>query len=168
MSNRQSAADGAPYISVNAFAHATENSNPEHAAPAVQSDNTAATAAANPDDPGVLTQLTGKLSAAEALSLYQRIAPRLALGVLHHLDQTVTLDIIQRVSRHLCHPDVQTRLRGYHHVRDGIIEELCSVLRDTRLRERLDRQSLLSIIEQTDMLSVLTTMERCLIVCLAA
>ncbi len=124
--------------------------------------------AATADTPGVLTQLTGKLSAADAESLFRRIAPRLALGVLNHLDQTATLDVIERVVRHLCQPDTQARLRSYHHVRDGIIDELCFVLQDSRLRERLDRDQLLRIIEATDMLSALTTMERCLVVCLAA
>ena len=120
------------------------------------------------DSAGVLTQLTAKLSPAEAISLFERIAPRLALEVLNYLDQSVTLDIVQQVVRHLCNADVQLRLRGYAHVRDGIIEELCAVLQNASLRERLDRAVLLKIIEETDMLSVLTTMERCLVVYQAA
>jgi hypothetical protein len=116
------------------------------------------------DDSGILTELTARLAPAEAAELFRRIAPRLALGILQALDQSAKLETVRVIVDHLCRADVQQRLRAAEHVRDGILDEISSVLQASTVRERIDRDRLLQIMQVGSVLADLAIMERCILV----
>jgi len=110
---------------------------------------------------GILTRVTKQLTPKEACELFREIAPRLVLGILEHLDQSVNVGTARRIADHMCQADVQNRLRNGEHVRDKIVDELCRILNGSDIKQRLDRKTLLGIIERSGVMKDLITMEAC-------
>ena len=110
---------------------------------------------------GILTRITKQLSAKEARELFHHISQRLVLGVLRHLARSANFETVQRISAHMCRPEVLQRLRSGAHLRDKLIDELCLVLGDPAVRPALDREALLTIIEESGVMKDLMAMEVC-------
>jgi hypothetical protein len=111
---------------------------------------------------GVLTSMTRQLSPELALELYRKIAPLLAFAVLKHVERSASLDHVQAVAEHLCAEPVQTRLRAAEHVRDALVDELCTVLGDTRIKLGLNRRNLMVIMEESGATADLSAMVNCI------
>lgn len=115
------------------------------------------------DRPGTLTRFTKQLTGEEALELYRQITPRLVLALLVHLDEHADVRLVNRVVDHLCSPDVQDRMRRQRHVRDGIVDELRTALKDSRRDVDVSRDALLTVLEDTGVMKNLFAMEACLV-----
>lgn len=111
---------------------------------------------------GVLTDVTSQLPPEKAVELYRKIAPMLAFGVLRRLDRNARLDTVQAIADHLCDEAVQRRLRASEHARDGIVEELCECLRDAGVKEVLDKDALLAVMEDCGATGDLMAMANCI------
>lgn len=116
------------------------------------------------EDSGVLTGLTARLAPAEALALFRRIAPKLALGILSSIGGSARIELVQRVSEHLCTAGALERFRSAEHVRDAILDEIGGVLRDAGLKRRLGRDELTEIMTAGGVMNDLLIMERCIVV----
>ena len=112
---------------------------------------------------GMLTRVARQLTPDDALELYRTILPRLILQVLEHLDRSANVDLVRRVTEHMCRADVQETLRESDHVRDAVVSELCKVLNDGSIQRVLDRGSLLDIMQASGVTNNLATLEACLL-----
>ncbi len=111
---------------------------------------------------GILTRLTKQLSPTEALELYRDISPRLVLSILGCLDRSANVVTVRVVTDHLCRADVLARLRNGKHARDKLVDELCLALNESGIRQLLDRETLMDILEDSGVMRDLVAMEACL------
>jgi hypothetical protein len=111
--------------------------------------------------PGLFTELTRTLTPNHAEALYRKIAPLMVYELLRTLDRSADVGTVQRMVDHLCSSDVQGRLRACEHVRDGILDEIATVLRDAGVRDALDRDAVTQIMADCGVLGELATLENC-------
>lgn len=111
----------------------------------------------------VLIRITKQLTSKQAQEFYRDILPPLILNVLEHLDRNADVATVRRIIDHMSQRKVQSRLRIYEHVRDGIVDELCDILKGTRIKQNLHREMLLKIIEEGGVVNNLDAVEACLL-----
>jgi len=112
--------------------------------------------------PGLFTELTRELSPERAEQLYRKVVPLLVYELLRTLDRSANVALVQQIVEHLCSREVQDRLRGCVHVRDGILDELCVVLRDRGVRGVLNRDDVLRVMEACGITGELMTLVNCI------
>ena len=118
---------------------------------------------AAPDEPtGILTSVTRQVPPERALELYRKITPGFVYQVLSRLNESASLRAVQQVVEHLCGEEVQARLRACRHVRDGIIDELRTVLSRSEIRQEMSRDDLQHLLEESGAMSDLVAMENCI------
>lgn len=116
-----------------------------------------------PDEPlGILTSMTRKLPPERAIELYRKITPIVVHQVLNRFDSSANLGVVQRVVDHLCSEEVHLRLRACEHVRDGILDELCTFLGRQEIRQEVSRADLQAVFEQCGVMDELIAMENCI------
>jgi len=97
---------------------------------------------ADADAPGLFTELTRELSPQRAEALYRKVVPLLVYEMLRALDQSANIATVQQIVDHLCSREMQTKLRGCSHVRDGILDEITTVLASAGINRSADRRAL--------------------------
>lgn len=114
------------------------------------------------DDPGLFTELTRELAPERAEALFRKIVPLVVYELLRTLDKSSNVATVQQIVDHLCSPPVQKRLRACEHVRDGILDELSTVLQDAGVRDALDRDAVHAIMVDCGVTSELMTLVNCI------
>ena len=114
------------------------------------------------EPPGILTSVTRRLSPERAIELYRKIAPMIVHQMLNRLKPSVNLSVVQRLVDHLCTRDVLVRLSACEHVRDGILDELCTALGRHEIRRELSRADLQRVLEESGAVDDLIAMENCI------
>ncbi len=111
---------------------------------------------------GILTTVTRQLPPEKAVELYRKIAPVFVYQLLNRIDESTSLRVVHSLVDHLCHPDVQTRLREHEHVRDAIMDEFCAILGQSELHRKISRSQIDTILEECGAMDELITMENCI------
>ena len=119
-------------------------------------------AAAVEPPPGILTSLTRKLPPERAVELYRKIAPMVVHQLLSRVSPSVSLDVVRRAVDHLCCDDVQARLCACEHARDGILDELCTLLNQPEMALRVSREDMQQVLQDCGAMDDLIAMENCI------
>jgi hypothetical protein len=117
---------------------------------------------ADSEPAGILTSMTRQLSPERAIELYRKITPVFVYQVLDRLYQSASLRVVHEIVEHLCSDEVQARLRACEHVRDGILDEFCTVLGQSEIRQQLSREDLQHLLEECGAANDLLAMENCI------
>lgn len=111
---------------------------------------------------GILTSVTRKIAPERALELYREIAPGFVYQVLERLNQSASLGVVRELVDHLCSEEVQARLRACRHVRDGILDELRTVLGRSEIHQEISLANLQSLLEKSGAMNNLIALENCI------
>lgn len=111
---------------------------------------------------GILTDVTRQLSVEQAKQLFQKLSPMLVYTALKHLDRNCSLDEVERIANHLCDETIQARLRTADHVRDALVDELSFALEWEGLNDRLDRDQMTRVLEESGAMVDLVAMANCI------
>ena len=112
--------------------------------------------------PGILTSMTRQLPPEKAVELYRKITPTFVYEVLNRLNESASLRVVHQLVDHLCSEEVQRRLRGCEHVRDGILDEFCTVLGQSDIRPDISREELQGVLDDSGAMNDLIAMENCI------
>jgi ABC-type Fe3+ transport system substrate-binding protein len=90
----------------------------------------------------------------------------LVYELLRAVDNSANIATVQRIVDHLCSGEVQAKLRGCPHVRDGILDEISTVLAsagitDARVSGTLNRDEVLAIMSDCGVTGELMTLVNC-------
>jgi len=113
--------------------------------------------------PGLLTRITARLTPAEALLLYEEIAPRLLIGILRGVRTEATVAQITSVAEHLCSPDVVDRLRKSPHVGEALVAEVQVQITLLGIPNDIDESLVQAAISECGVERNLKMMEACLV-----
>ncbi len=114
------------------------------------------------NDAGILTDVTRQLSADQARKLFAKLAPMLVYTTLRHMNCDSSFAEVDRIAAHLCRDDVQVKLREAEHTRDALVDELSIALELRDAGERLTRDQMTQLLEESGAIADLMAMSNCI------